>query len=128
MSDSRKAGDYYIKPGLTYRCRKEARTRSREHHKGKDKWYHQGKNLRKLEQAKKFKERENVASPTVLLEGLFSTLAIDAYEGIEVAIFDVPGAYLHVDMPKYKLFLLKLRGTFVDIMCQINPEHKNKLR
>ena len=41
-----------------------------------------------------------MALSTLLLEGLFATLVIDAYEGIEVSTFDVPGAYLYADMPK----------------------------
>lgn len=53
---------------------------------------------------------------------------IDAYTGREVATFDVPGAYLHADMPKDKKALLKLRGKFVNIVCQINPEHKKNVR
>ena len=74
------------------------------------------------------KERESAASPTVLLSGLFSTLVINAYEGREVATFDVTGAYLRVDIPQDKKVLLKLRVTFMDITCQINPEHKNNVK
>ena len=40
--------------------------------------------------------------PTVFLEGLFATLVIDSYEGIEVATFDGPGDYLYVDMQRDK--------------------------
>ena len=67
-------------------------------------------------------------SPTLFLEGLFTTLVIDAYKGREVATFDVPGAYLHADIPTDKNVLLKLKGTFVDIMCQINHERKKIVR
>ena len=45
------------------------------------------------------KENESVASPTVSLEGLITSLIIDAYEGRDVSSFDVPGAYLHAKMP-----------------------------
>ena len=41
-----------------------------------------------------------MALPKLLLEGLFATLVIDAYEGIEVSTFDVPGAYFYADIPK----------------------------
>ena len=74
-----------------------------------------------IKQKSNLKEVESVASPTIFLEGLFTTLVINSYEGREVATFDVPVAYLHADMPKDKKFLLKFRGTFVDVMCQINP-------
>ena len=41
------------------------------------------------------KENESIASPTVSLEGLITTLIVDAYEQRDVGSFDVPGAYLH---------------------------------
>ena len=69
-----------------------------------------------------------MASPTISLEALFTTLLVDAYEDKKIAIFDVPGAYLHAkDMPKDKGVLHKLRGQFVDIMCEINPEHTKNI-
>ena len=64
---------------------------------------------------------ESVASPTVSLEALLSTLVVDAYERRHVAIFDVPGAYLHAEMPRDKRVIMRLRGQFVDIMVQVNP-------
>ena len=74
------------------------------------------------------REDESVSSPTVYLEGLFETLVIDAYEGRDVATFDIPGAYLHALMPKDKQVLLKLKGQFVDIMYEINGEYKKHIR
>ena len=72
------------------------------------------------------KENESVASPTVSLEGLITSLIIDAYEGRDVASFDVPGAYLHAKMPNEngKQILLKIKGEFVDLMCEVNPNFK----
>ena len=49
-----------------------------------------------------------------------STLLIDAYEEQDVAIFDVPGAYLHALLPKDKNIIMVLRNEFVDIMCDVN--------
>ena len=69
-----------------------------------------------------------MASPMVLLELLFTTLVIYAYEGREVVTFDYPGAYFHADMLKDKNILLKVRGRFVYIMFQINPAHKKEAR
>ena len=66
-------------------------------------------------------------SPTVSLEVLFNVLLIYAYKGREVDIFDVPGVYLHADILKDKHGLLKLRGKFRDIMCQINPDRKKNM-
>ena len=49
---------------------------------------------------------------------------IDAYEERDVVIFDLPGAYLHAEMPKDKRLLMKFRDEFVDIMCKVNPEYE----
>ena len=73
-------------------------------------------------QRRYLKPDESVASPTVSLEALMSTLVIDAHEKRDVAIFDVPGAYLHAKFPKDKLVLMRLKDEFVDIMCKVNPE------
>ena len=69
-------------------------------------------------------KEESISSPTVSVETLFSTLAIDAFEHRKVSTFDVPGAYLHAKMPPNKQILLKLRGEFVDIMCNVNELHR----
>ena len=79
-------------------------------------------------QHKYLKENESITSPMVSLEGLLTTLIIDAFEGRQVATFDIPKAYLHAEMPKDKKVLLKLRGIFVDIMCDINPEYEQYVR
>ena len=56
------------------------------------------------------------------LEGLFATLLVDAYEDQHIATFDVNGAFLQPELPnKEEKVLLKLKGIFVDIMCQVNP-------
>jgi hypothetical protein len=59
----------------------------------------------------------------VSTEANISTLVIDAYEGRDVAIFDVPGAFLQSAMPKDKNVHMRLRDEFVDIMCKVNPEY-----
>ena len=48
------------------------------------------------------KNGESISSPTVSLEAIVGTLLIDAHEDRDVAIFDVPGAYLQAEMPKEK--------------------------
>ena len=75
------------------------------------------------QQRKYLAPEESVASPTVSLESIISTLIIDAYEQRCVGIFDIPGAYLHTPVPEGKIITLKLRGTFVDIMCQVDAKY-----
>ena len=80
--NDRKASGYSIKPRWTYICIKEASTRSREHNKGKNGIIKGMTCANRSKQNRYLKEEENVASPMVFLEGLFTTLMIDAYKGI----------------------------------------------
>ena len=74
------------------------------------------------------KDGNTVVFPTVSTEALFTTLVIDAYEGLYIGIFDVLGAYLHAKMLTEKQVLIKLREEFLDIMCEVNPECKEYVR
>jgi len=67
------------------------------------------------------KHGESISSPTVSLEAIVGTLLIDDHEDRDMAIFDVPGAYLQAEMPKEKKLLMKFRDEFVNIMCEVNP-------
>ena len=72
-------------------------------------------------------ENESIASPTSQLEALFLSLIIDVMEKRDVAVFDIPGAYLHTEIPEDKKVLMKLRDEFVDIMCTVNPQHTKNI-
>ena len=72
-------------------------------------------------------ENDSIASPTGSLEAIISTLLIDIYEDRDVAIFDIPGAYLHAKMPEEHRVMLKLKGRFVDIMCTVNEDFKRHI-
>ena len=52
------------------------------------------------------KEFETVASLTLSLDGLIGLLLIDVHEGRDVATCDVPGAFLHPDLPPGKRLFL----------------------
>ena len=45
----------------------------------------------------------------VSLEDMFNTIVIYAYERRDFGTFDIPGAYLHFEITKYKHVLLKLK-------------------
>ena len=66
---------------------------------------------------------ESVASPTISLEAILATLIIDAYEGRSIAVFDVPGAYLHAPMLEGKCVIMRIRGDFMDMMIQANEKY-----
>ena len=53
---------------------------------------------------------------------------MDAHENRHIATFDVPGAFLHPKMPKMvERVLMKLKGIFVDIMCEPNTEYEDTI-
>ena len=56
------------------------------------------------------------------LEEILCSLIVDSHEGHNIDTFDAPGAYLNPEITKDKRVSMKLRGDFVDIMCQVNPE------
>ena len=62
------------------------------------------------------------------MEGLLATIVIDEYEDRKVGTFNVSGEYLQTDLPKDNIMLSLLEGKFVDIMCDINPEHNQNNR
>ena len=68
-------------------------------------------------QRKYLKEGELVASPTVSTEANLSTLFVDVFEGCDVAVYNVPGAFLQSDIPKDKILHMRLCDKFVDIIC-----------
>jgi hypothetical protein len=53
-------------------------------------------------------KKSDATSPTVALKSVLITSTIDAFENGEVAVVDVPGAYLTADM--YKEVFMCLRG------------------
>eukprot|EP00957_Ditylum_brightwellii_P116430 8880935-Ditylum_brightwellii.AAC.1 len=51
------------------------------------------------------KEDELVASPTVAVELLFTSLIVDAMERRDIAVFDIPGAFLQPEVHENKMIL-----------------------
>ncbi len=68
-------------------------------------------------------EYDSVASPTVSLEGIITTLLIGAYEGRKHISFDIPGAFLQAEMPNDELVLLRFTGRIADILGEINENY-----
>ena len=77
-------------------------------------------------QRKYLKQDESVSSPTTNFEYLVTTLLIDACGQKDVAICDIPGAFLQAKLKKdnNERTIMRLEGEFVDIMCDVNPEYK----
>jgi hypothetical protein len=58
-------------------------------------------------------------SPTVAVESVMITATIDAHEGRDVAVVDVPGAFLLADMDEYVLMTIK--GRLAELMVKAAP-------
>jgi hypothetical protein len=60
--------------------------------------------------------KEKAGSPTVALEFVFVTSAIDAREKREVVTIDIPGAFLHATNKDY--VVMQMNGTLVELMAK----------
>ena len=75
---------------------------------------------------RKWLSREDTASPTVALESINLTFAIDAHEERDVMIADVPNAFVQTNMPPEMLCegnrtIMKIKGVLVDILYTMDP-------
>jgi hypothetical protein len=64
--------------------------------------------------------KKEVASPTVALESLFVTSAIDAREVREVVTINIPGAFLHATNNDY--VVMQMNGTLAELMAKTDPK------
>ena len=67
-------------------------------------------------------ERDEAASPTVNIDSVFITAAIEASEHRKTAIVDLPGAYLSANMDNEEEVLMVLRGDLAEMMALAAPE------
>jgi hypothetical protein len=61
----------------------------------------------------------DATSPTVVLESVLVTATIDVFEGHDVAIVDVPGAFLSADMDKE--VIMTIHGRLTELMVKAAP-------
>jgi Reverse transcriptase (RNA-dependent DNA polymerase) len=64
--------------------------------------------------------KADAASPTVATESVFLTAVVDAMEGREVAVVDVPGAFMQADMDE--LVHVRFTGKMVELLLEIDQE------
>jgi Reverse transcriptase (RNA-dependent DNA polymerase) len=64
--------------------------------------------------------KEEASSPTIATEAVFLTAVIDALENRDVAIVDVPGAFMQADMDEE--VHVRFTGTMVDQLLEIDAE------
>ena len=61
-----------------------------------------------------------MASPTVATESVFLTAVINALEGRDVAIINVPGAFMQANMDK--LVHVRFTGKMVDLLMEVDHD------
>ncbi len=64
--------------------------------------------------------KDEAALPTVALESVFVTTAIDAKEHQKMVTNDIPGAFLHANNEDY--VIIKMVGTLAELMVKTNPK------
>ena len=70
-----------------------------------------------------FVEKEDASSPTVATESVILTAMIDAEERRDVAILDIPNAFIQTQVQdKSKRAIIRIRGELVDMLVTIAPE------
>jgi len=67
--------------------------------------------------------KEDASSPTVATESVLLTCIVDAEEDRDVAIIDIPNAFVQTRVEDEKdMAIIKLRGVLVDILVGIAPD------
>eukprot|EP00978_Attheya_sp_CCMP212_P040803 scaffold226459_cov23-Attheya_sp.AAC.2 len=64
--------------------------------------------------------KEEASSPTVAIESVMLTSVIDAKENRDVAIVDIPGAFMQADMDE--LVHMKLEGKMAELLVMLDPK------
>ena len=62
--------------------------------------------------------KEDSTSPTISTEAVFLTAIVDAWENRKVAVLDVPGAFIQVEMDE--LVHVQFQGEMVDKLLEID--------
>ena len=70
--------------------------------------------------------KDEVSSPTVATESIILSAIIDAKEGREVAILDIPNAFIQTEneklKPHHERDVIKIKGVLADMLVAIDPE------
>ena len=65
--------------------------------------------------------KQEIASPTVLMESVFLTATIEASEEREVAVVDIPNAFIQTPHQREQV-LMKVKGELAAILASIQQE------
>jgi hypothetical protein len=68
-----------------------------------------------------FISKENVSSPTVATESVLLTSLVDAQENRDIAIVDIPNAFIQRVVEDDEDNVLRIRGHMVDVLVKVAP-------
>ena len=68
--------------------------------------------------------KEEVSSPTVAVEFVMISCTIDAHEERDVAVVDVPGAFMQADMED--TVYMRIDGAMAELLIQLDPDYYNQ--
>ncbi len=70
-----------------------------------------------------FISKEDASSPTVATESVLLTSIIDAEEGRDAAVIDIPNAFIQARIEDEKdMAIIRIHGVLVHILCDITPD------
>ena len=72
-----------------------------------------------------YKTKEETSSPTVSIEALFLTCAVDAIERRAVLICDIPGAFMQADIDEV-VHIQHIDGPILSALLRIDPSYATK--
>ena len=68
--------------------------------------------------------KEEMATPTAMLESIFVTVAIEAKEGKDMAVMDLTGAFLHAENNDDVIMTMKRK--LAELMVMMAPQIYHK--
>ena len=69
--------------------------------------------------------REDTSSTTASTEAIFITASIDAHEGRDIMVLDVPNAFIQTEIPESgndERIIMKITGVLVNMLVELDPE------
>jgi hypothetical protein len=70
-----------------------------------------------------YTSKEDASSPTVATEAVLLSCIIDAEEGRDIAVTDIPNAFVQTRVENEKdMAFIKIRGVLVDILVEMAPD------
>ena len=71
--------------------------------------------------------KEEASSPTVATESALLTCIVDAEEGRDVAVIDIPNAFIQTRIDDEKdMAFIKIRGVLVDMLVDMHQTSANR--